>query len=123
VQWLFNKDLLNPQKKKSNHIALVISAAHDYISMTRNELVEMALAELHQLIPESRKATLLHSTIVKERDATLSHTVASDNLRPKAQTSIANFFLAGDWTNTGLPATIESAVLSGKTAARLITQG
>jgi squalene-associated FAD-dependent desaturase len=122
VQWLFNKDLINPQKKRSNHIALVISAAHGYVSMTRNELVEMALAELHQLIPESRKATLLHSTIVKERDATLSHTVESDTLRPKAQTSIANLILAGDWTATGLPATIESAVLSGKLAAALITQ-
>jgi squalene-associated FAD-dependent desaturase len=122
VQWLFNKDLINPQKKKSNHIALVISAAHGYISMTRNELVEMALAELHQLIPESRKATLLHSTIIKERDATLSHTIASDTLRPYAQTAIANLILAGDWTNTGLPATIESAVLSGKLAASLITK-
>jgi hydroxysqualene dehydroxylase len=122
VQWLFNKDLLNPQKKRSNHIALVISAAHDYIAMTRNRLVEMALSELHQLIPESRKAKLLHSTIIKERDATLSHTVASDNLRPKAQTSITNLILAGDWTATGLPATIESAVLSGRTAAALVTQ-
>lgn len=122
VQWLFNKDLINPLKKRSNHIALVISAAHEYVSMTRNELVEMARAELHQLIPESRKATLLHSTIVKERDATLSHTVESDTLRPQARTTIANLILAGDWTATGLPATIESAVLSGRTAAALIIQ-
>ncbi|MBI3654180.1 MAG: FAD-dependent oxidoreductase [Acidobacteria bacterium] len=122
VQWLFNKDLLNPQKPKSNHLALVISAAHDYMALTKTQLVELALAELHQLIPASREANLLHSTIVKERDATLSHTVASDDLRPHPQTSLTNFFLAGDWTNTGLPATIESAVLSGHTAAALIAR-
>jgi hydroxysqualene dehydroxylase len=57
---------------------------------------------------------------VKEREATLSHTVESDSLRLSARTSIPNFILAGDWTRTGLPATIEGAVLSGKAAAQLI---
>jgi squalene-associated FAD-dependent desaturase len=120
VQWLFNKDAISLNSKNSNHIALIISAANNYTGWTKSELVKMALRDLHHLIPQSREANLLHSTIVKERDATISHTVESDRLRPEAQTSISNFIVAGDWTNTGLPATIESAVLSGHRAAGLI---
>jgi squalene-associated FAD-dependent desaturase len=120
LQWLFNKDAISATSKNSNHLALIISAANHYVPMTKHQLVEMALRDLHKLIPQSLEAKLLHSTIVKERDATISHTVESDTLRPAAQTSIANFILAGDWTDTGLPATIESAVLSGNIAADLI---
>jgi hydroxysqualene dehydroxylase len=122
IQWLFNKDAISVKSKKSNHLALVISAANQYVNRTKHQLVDLALRDLHKLIPQSLEAKLLHSTIVKERDATISHTVESDTLRPTAQTSIANFILAGDWTNTGLPATIESAVLSGKIAAEIIAQ-
>ncbi|HYV03457.1 MAG TPA: FAD-dependent oxidoreductase, partial [Blastocatellia bacterium] len=102
-----------------NHIAVIISAARDYVEWTRNDLVEMAIRELQDLLPESRSATVLHSAIVKEREATLSHTVESDRLRLGPRTSIPNLILAGDWTDTGLPATIESAVMSGDVAAEL----
>jgi squalene-associated FAD-dependent desaturase len=116
-QWIFNKDLILPAGKRSNQIAVIISAARDFVDWTRSDLVEMALSDLHELLPESRSAVLLHSAIVKEREATLSHTVESDSLRLGPRTSIPNLILAGDWTDTGLPATIESAVLSGDTAA------
>ena len=122
VQWLFNKDKISASSKNSNHLALIISAAHDYVDWTKEQLVELALKELHQLIPESRHAKLLHSTIVKEREATISHTIESDTIRPDVRTPIDNLLLAGDWTNTGLPATIESAVLSGYTAAKVISR-
>ena len=120
IQWLFNKDKISASSKNTNHLALIISAAHDYVDWTKEELVELALNELHYLLPQSREASLLHSTIVKEREATISHTIESDSLRPAAQTPINNLILAGDWTDTGLPATIESAVLSGYNAARAI---
>jgi squalene-associated FAD-dependent desaturase len=119
-QWIFNKDLILMPARHSNQIAVIISAARDYVDWTRQDLVQMALDELHELLPESRSAELLNSVIVKEREATLSHTVASDEQRPGARTSIPNLLLAGDWTNTGLPATIESAVMSGNAAADLI---
>jgi squalene-associated FAD-dependent desaturase len=122
VQWLFNKDKLSATSKNTNHLALIISAAHDYVDWTKEQLIELALNELHHLLPQSREANLLHSTIVKEREATISHTTESDTLRPSAQTPITNLTLAGDWTDTGLPATIESAVLSGYTAARAIAE-
>jgi len=120
-QWIFNKNLILSPGKESNQIAVIISAARDYVEWTRNDLVEMAVSELHELLPESRSATLLHSVIVKEREATLSHTVESDSLRPGARTSIPNLILAADWTNTGLPATIESAVMSGDVAAKALS--
>lgn len=120
-QWIFNKDLILPKGKRSNQIAVIISAARDFVDWTRSDLVEMALSDLHELLPESRSAVLLHSAIVKEREATLSHTVESDSLRLGPRTSIPNLILAGDWTDTGLPATIESAVLSGDVAARIVS--
>jgi squalene-associated FAD-dependent desaturase len=119
-QWIFNKDLIVKPNRQANQIAVIISAAHQYVNWTKTQLVEMALTELHELLPASRAAKLQHNRIIKEREATLSHTLASDRLRPAPQTSISNLILAGDWTATGLPATIESAVISGNTAAQLI---
>jgi squalene-associated FAD-dependent desaturase len=122
-QWIFNKDLILSPGKQSNQVAVIISAARDFVDWTRNDLVDMAISELHELLPESRPAELLHSVIVKEREATLSHTVESDSLRPGPRTSISNLILAGDWTDTGLPATIESAVMSGDVAAQMVLVG
>jgi hydroxysqualene dehydroxylase len=119
-QWLFNKNMIVKPTEASNQIAVIISAAHEYVDWTKEELIEMALGELHDLLPESRDAQLVHSRIVKEREATLSHTLESDQLRPGPRTSINNLILAGGWTATGLPDTIESAVLSGHTAAGLV---
>jgi len=119
-QWLFNKDLILSVDKQSNQVAVIISAARDFVDWNKDELVEMAVEDLHQLLPSSRSATLRHSVIVKEREATISHTIESDELRPGPRTSIPNLILAGDWTNTGLPATIESAVMSGNVAAEIV---
>jgi len=123
IQWLFNKDVIVSPGTASNHLALVISAARGFVGMTKSALTEMALAELRELLPAARAANLVHSRVVKEPDATLSHTVESDSIRPGPRTSIHNLLLAGDWTDTGLPATIESAVLSGNIASSLCLEG
>ena len=120
-QWVFNKDLILSPARETNQIAVIISAARDFVDWTREALVEMALSELHEMLPASREAKLIQSAIVKEREATMAHTVESDLLRPGARTSISNLIMAGDWTNTGLPATIESAVLSGHIAAEIVS--
>jgi squalene-associated FAD-dependent desaturase len=120
IQWLFNKDAILSNDRASNHVAIIISAARGFVDWTREELIAMAVEELNELIPESRSANLLRSAVVKERDATISHTVESDSLRPGPRTSVSNLILAGDWTATGLPATIESAVLSGNIAAKIV---
>ena len=120
IQWLFNKDMVFSVDRDTTHLAIVISAAHKYVDWTKDALVEMAIAELNQLLPESQGAGITHCRIIKEREATLSHTLAADHLRPNARTAVPNLILAGDWTDTGLPATIEGAVVSGHSAAALL---
>ena len=122
-QWVFNKDLILAPAEKTNQIAVIISAARDFVDWTRDSLVEMAVSELHDMLPASRGAKLTQSAIVKEREATMAHSVESDSLRPGPRTYLKNLVLAGDWTDTGLPATIESAVMSGHAAAEIVVSG
>jgi len=131
IQWLFNKGriLSSPRLHASNsrfpqggYISLVISGAHHHIARSKEDLQALALRELGELIPASREAVLLHSLILKERFATFSPTPEAESLRPLATTPVRNLYLAGDWTSTGLPATIEGAVKSGYTAAQAILE-
>jgi zeta-carotene desaturase len=103
-----------------NYVSLVLSGAHRHIGRSKEELLATALLELGDLLPIVRKAELQHSLIIKERFATFSPTWEAQQLRPTARSPARGFYLAGDWTATGLPATIESAVQSGYTAARAI---
>jgi len=68
----------------------------------------------------SRSAKVVKSLVLKEKNATMAPDLRSHELRPTARTPIANFFLAGDWIQTGLPATIEGAVISGRAAAAAV---
>lgn len=115
IQWLFNKGLIFGSGE--NYVSLVLSGAHTHIGRSKEDLLAMALSELGQLLPEAAAARLLHSVIVKERFATFSPTWETEQVRPPARTPVRGLYLAGDWTATGLPATIEGAVQSGYTAA------
>ena len=118
VQWLFNKGKILGNGE--NYISLVLSGAHDHVARPKEELLGTALHELKSLLPGMRDARLTHSLVIKERLATFSPCVGVDALRPSAVTPIRGLYLAGDWTDTGLPATIEGAVESGYTAADAI---
>jgi zeta-carotene desaturase len=118
IQWLFNKGKILGLGE--NYVSLVLSGAHRHIGRSREELLATALGELGALFPEAQKAKLQHSLIIKERFATFSPTWDAELLRPAARTPVRGLYLAGDWTATGLPATIESAVQSGYTAAGAI---
>lgn len=115
IQWLFNKGKI--LRSNEHYISLVISGAHLYIDRTKEELLALALGELRDLFPAAREAKLLHSLVIKERFATFSPCPEAARRRPAATTPVRGLYLAGDWTATGLPATIESAVKSGYTAA------
>ena len=80
-------------------------------------ILDIVINDLHAMIPASREAKVVKSLVLKEKNATIAPDLRSLELRPTAKTPIANFFLAGDWIQTGLPATIESAVISGRAAA------
>jgi zeta-carotene desaturase len=118
IQWLFNKGKILGSGE--NYVSLVLSGAHRHIGRGKEELLAMALRELGDLFPEAQKAKLHHALVIKERFATFSPTWEAEQLRPTARTPVHGLYLAGDWTATGLPATIESAVQSGYTAAGAI---
>ena len=118
VQWLFNKEaVLSQAGIEANYVTLILSAAHSFINLPKQVLIDMALEDLQGCFPKAKKAKLIRSQVVREREGTISLTVGLERYRPGPSTSLSNFFLAGDWTGTGLPATIESAVLSGRLCA------
>jgi uncharacterized protein with NAD-binding domain and iron-sulfur cluster len=80
------------------------------------------MEDLRRVLPKTKDAKVLHSLVIKEKRATFSPSPGLEAMRPLPETTFSNLFLAGDWTNTGFPATIEGAVLSGKKAAELICE-
>lgn len=120
IQWLFNKGKILGNGE--NYVSLVLSGAHDHIARSKEDLQETALGELRTLLPGMHDAKLLHSLVIKERFATFSPCLGVDAFRPPAVTPVRGLYLAGDWTDTSLPATIEGAVQSGYTAAEAILQ-
>jgi squalene-associated FAD-dependent desaturase len=121
VQWLFNRRRIPGAGE--NCISLVLSGAHEHIGRPKEDLLTIALHDLRELLPAARDASLLHSLVIKERFATFSPCVGVDALRPPARSPVRGLYLAGDWTATGLPATIEGAVQSGYAAAQAILEG
>ncbi len=118
IHWVFNKSKI--LGKPSHYLSLVMSAAYPLKQLSSDELLQLALSELHKCLPQSKKAKLLHHRLLKEMKATPSFGIGSEKLRPLAQTPLSNLYLAGDWTATGLPATIEGAVKSGYSAAECL---
>jgi uncharacterized protein with NAD-binding domain and iron-sulfur cluster len=96
----------------------VTSGARAWDGAADEAIVATVLAEARAVLPALRAARVVRALVVRERHATLSLTPAAERVRPGAPTPLANLFLAGDWTGTGLPATIEGAVASGRAAAR-----
>jgi uncharacterized protein with NAD-binding domain and iron-sulfur cluster len=115
VQWLFKR--VGGDVPGRDYVSLVLSGAHAHIGRSKDELLAVALADLARVLPQTREAKLVHSLVIKERFATFSPAVDAEALRPKARTPISGLILAGDWTATDLPATIEGAVQSGYAAA------
>ena len=120
TQWIFNKSHLTEGPGEGRYLQSVISASYGLLDRSRQEIINLCLGELHQVLPESRQARLLKATVVKETAATFSPQPGADRWRPSQRTPLPNLFLAGDWTATGWPATMEGAVRSGYMAAEAI---
>ncbi len=103
--------------KKSNYYQVVISASRGVREQGQEATVEAVVAELREIWPRVRQARLLHSRVVIEQRAVFAATPGVDSLRPSQETPIPRLHLAGDWTDTGWPATMEGAVRSGYLAA------
>jgi len=130
TQWIFNKSALytassgsngaTPAADKGQYLQLVISASFDLLQKPRQEIIDLCLKEVRHALPAARDATLLKATVIKEAAATFSPQPGIDRWRPMQETSIGGLFLAGDWTATGWPATMEGAVRSGYLAAEAV---
>jgi squalene-associated FAD-dependent desaturase len=118
VEWVFDKGRLYGRKGPPQHLAFIISAAYRSAPRPNAELTAIAEAALRRYFPAMAGARVTRTLILRETDATFSCDPASEAIRPGAVTPVRGLVLAGDWTATGLPATIEGAVRSGREAAR-----
>ena len=107
---------------EGSYIELVVSASKNLIDKSRAEIVDLALKEVREFFPAARAANLVKSTVIKEVHATYSPRPGIDAYRPPQTTAWPRVFLAGDWTATGWPATMEGAVRSGYLAAEALTR-
>jgi squalene-associated FAD-dependent desaturase len=144
IQWMFHKSRLQPIRTQNlmpqpgreghnfsptaessepgSYIELVVSASKNLIDKSRSEIVELALSEVREFFPAAREAKLVKSTVIKEVHATYSPHPGIDAHRPASTTLWPRVFLAGDWTATGWPATMEGAVRSGYLAAEALAR-
>jgi len=120
LQWIFNRglDFTSEQYFGAHHLHGVISAADGWVDKSGDEILDMAEAECRKyLSPDIDGAELVYSKVIKEKRATFVPSPGIDALRPSVTGAIDNLMLAGDWTDTGWPATMEGAVRSGYSAA------
>jgi zeta-carotene desaturase len=125
IQWMYNKTRLQPQRRSEDagsYLELVVSASKTLVPMSRQQIIDLALRELAEFFPVVRQAKLLKAAVVKEVRATFSVTPGLDAYRPGPVTAWPGIFLAGDWTATGWPSTMEGAVRSGYLAAEALTK-
>lgn len=119
MHWVFDKSAVFGAQ--AGHLSIVSSGATDLASMDNAAITGAVLEQLERALPLSRSRKLLRSVVVREHRATFS-LAPGGPARPAAATALPGFYLAGDWTDTGLPGTIEGAVQSGRTAAEAATR-
>lgn len=118
IQWMFAKSRIRGwAAERGSYLELVISASWAELKMGRQEILDGALEEAQKFFPKMRGATLLKSGVLKEARATFSVTPGLDAVRPTQATGEKGLYLAGDWTRTEWPSTMEGAVRSGRLAA------
>jgi zeta-carotene desaturase len=129
IQWMFHKSRLIAARSSENgagsggsYIELVVSCSRGLVEKSKQEIVDLAVKETCDFFPAAREAQLLKSTVIKEVHATYSPRPGMDQYRPDARTAWPRVFLAGDWTSTGWPATMEGAVRSGYLSAESLAK-
>ncbi len=126
MQWLYNTSRIQPERqsmREGHLIELVVSASKSLVPMERQAIIDLAMRELALFFPAMKDARLLKAAVVKEVRATYSIVPGLDELRPGAESGWPGLMLAGDWTATGWPATMEGAARSGYLAAEAVSRG
>ena len=134
IQWMFHKSRLiefRSNESRNNegrdndsgsYVELVVSCSRSLVEKSKSEIVDMAVKEAQEFFPGARDAKLVKSTVIKEVHATYSPRPGVDQYRPQPETPWPRVFLAGDFTATGWPATMEGAVRSGYLAAEALAR-
>jgi zeta-carotene desaturase len=128
IQWMFHKSKIlqrcatgdGERETGNDYLEVVISASHLLVDKSRQEVIQLAVSELAEFFPVVREAQLVKATVVKEIHATYAPLPGSESYRPGPQSPWPTMFLAGDWTATCWPSTMEGAVRSGYTAAQTL---
>ena len=121
LHWMYNKGRLQPWRKtRGSYLELLVSASRSFAALTRELAIEKAVSELKEFFPEAAQAKLEKAAVVKEVRATFGVPPGIDAARPGAVSPWPNCFLAGDWTATGWPSTMESAARSGHLVAEAL---
>ena len=121
IEWLFHKSRIRRWSAgRGSYVELTTSASHAQLRQNREEILSTALRELERFFPEAGTAHLRKSGILKEAKATFSVVPGLDAHRPAQKTGVEHLYLAGDWTQTGWPSTMEGAVRSGYLAAEAV---
>ena len=135
IQWMFHKSILlektsvptstrdngtGESEERPSYVELVVSSSKSLVEKSRQEIIDLAVCELREFFPAAQKAALVKATVIKEINATFSPRPGIDRYRPPSQSPWPHIFLAGDWTATGWPATMEGAVRSGYISAEQI---
>jgi squalene-associated FAD-dependent desaturase len=119
IHWMYNQSRLQTGRG-GHYIELVVSATRSFAALPREAAIELALRELAEFFPRVKEAKLEKAALVKEMYATFGVPPGIDAARPTAASPWQNLFLAGDWTATGWPSTMESAARSGHLAAEAL---
>jgi len=121
---MFQKSkILNTRRESretGSYLELVVSSSKTLVDKSRNEIIDLAMRELAEFFPAVKEAKLTKATVIKEVHATFSPTPGSDAYRPSHTSPWPRLLLAGDWTATGWPSTMEGAVRSGYGAAEAL---
>lgn len=124
IQWIFNQSSRHAGAFSADnggaYLGLVVSASDDWMKTPRQVIIDQAMEDLESLLPAVRQAKLLKAIVVKEGRATFAPRPGCDALRPGPSSPLPNLSIAGDWVQTGWPATMESAVRSGYQAAEAL---
>ncbi len=123
AQWVFNRTAMSGLPGAGQHLAVSVSGAREEVLLPKQELVMTFTRELADLLPRARDAEVLRAAVVKEPEATFSAAPGQAARRPGALTPLEGVVLAGAWTDTGWPATMEGAVRSGVRATRAALAG
>lgn len=123
IEWIFYKNAnFDMPSDSPAYLSIVISASRIYSGIPPSEIVDMAMEDLHACLPKIKEANLVRSRVIRWSKATMSPKSGIESLRPSQRSPIPNLFVAGEWTQTGWPSTMEGAARSGYLAAEALLE-